>query len=1089
MKRDLQTKRKTFKRLFGLGISLWATLALATAHAGFIRVTHFDDGIDDTDGTCTLREAVRTVNTQTDIDGCRLLGASPATDLIILSAGIYRLDLAGNDPAEDQSLRGDLDILRNVLVRGVSADFTIIDGDQASSQERVFDLLSTAHLLLEDVTVTGGEETDGQGGNIRLANAGRVVLTDTTVSNGIAFQGGGIYAAEGIIELIRTRIEENSTPDDGTGGGIFAIDSTLESSQSVISGNVAGTGGGLFTSAPDASRTSFYESAILRNVATAIGGEGAGCGGGMTVSGELNELGIQRTRISGNTARLGGGICWIGANGGELTHSAIVNNTAAEEGGGIYAAFDGFIRYSTISGNSAASGGGLYADSPNQMLLDAVTLAGNTGGGLFNASGASTEFSLFADNAGGNCQGSTPGAGAYNLDDGTTCAFPTNDPNLPNLVGTDPMLGPLTDNGGGLPTLALMPGSPAIDAFNGADRATCLNTPDQRTYARGYSAIGATIAPEDFLCDIGAYEATTPIIVNTTDDTVDADITDGQCADANGACSLRAAIMHANTISFYKEIELNAETYAITLPGAGENKSETGDLDINFDVLIKGSKKSTTTIDGAGLDRIFHFVPAAEVVVPAPIETTLQDMVLTGGVEGAGGAITAVQKPLKLKRVSLRGNRSSTGSGGAIFTDSDLRVVDSTLEGNKSASNGGAIFSSGSGRLILNRSSFINNEGSVGGAVEATRSVRALNSTFSGNVAGSAAAIFATRAILENSTLVNNEVSGDSGALFLLDPSAIVNTIIAGNRVGTEIDNCSLNPFVTTSLGNNLTDADAADCGFDAPSDLLETDPLLGPLKDNGGSSLTHALLADSPAIDAGDDATCRNFDQRRFKRPADGDGDGNAVCDIGALEVLSSDVSVAITATPNPVAAGRELTLAVVVSNSGDSGASNVKATTLLPSGLDFVSATNGNISCVEAAGEINCELGNVAEGESASADIVAKSSDEGEFTVSVEIVSTTPESALNNNRAEVLVTVNSASGGGGTGGGGTGGGGTGGGGTGGTGGGGTGGSGSGGGGSGSSAGSGGGGGALDALWLLLLTAVLLQRCALRQRVLPGPH
>src|SRR5207237_9453115 len=98
------------------------------------------------------------------------------------------------------------------------------------------------------------------------------------------------------------------------------------------------------------------------------------------------------------------------------------------------------------------------------------------------------------------------------------------------------------------------------------------------------------------------------------------------------------------------------------------------------------------------------------------------------------------------------------------------------------------------------------------------------------------------------------------------------------------------------SLGHNLSSDNSSSASFNTVGDLLGKDPRLGPLADNGGRTLTHALLSGSPAIDAGDNAGAPAADQRGVSRPR------AMACDIGAYEFVPPAFSLAPPGQAIPV-------------------------------------------------------------------------------------------------------------------------------------------------------------------------------------------
>ena len=103
------------------------------------------------------------------------------------------------------------------------------------------------------------------------------------------------------------------------------------------------------------------------------------------------------------------------------------------------------------------------------------------------------------------------------------------------------------------------------------------------------------------LCGSACAATFTP---GTTNDSIDVSPGDGACADADGQCSLRAAIQEANALAGEDTIVLGAGTYALTLAGINEDASASGDLDVDDDLVLNGAGTDVTLLDGGALDRV-----------------------------------------------------------------------------------------------------------------------------------------------------------------------------------------------------------------------------------------------------------------------------------------------------------------------------------------------------------------------------------------------------------------------------------------------------------------------------------------------------
>jgi predicted outer membrane repeat protein len=459
------------------------------------------------------------VSTESEL---RAAWGNPRTSAIELTADIILRACETGDPMRESA--------RPILLDGHGHTLR-----QSCFEKRLLRQDGTGYVELRDVTLTRGG-SDGPGAAV--TTRGEITVIDSKVHDNLAEEPGGGIMSQRRATIIRSVITGNLANDDG--GGVYARRGGIQVYDSIVSSNLVDGSGGALGSTGD-----------ILVVRSHVDGNTTDGDGGAIYADEDGDITVIDSTVNGSDADGPGGAIWGldgditivnstlngnraddrgGAIGGEadvlVINSTIARNLAvAHVGGGIWSRSDAYVINSTISDNYAEGvGGGILAAGTVGLAYSTVQdniapVAGNVGAGERLESFGSiigptkTETGGHVQPTETNCHVPTATSFGYNLvtDDSCHLSGPG------DVIGGDPMLGPLAQNGGLGETRVQQPGSPVIDRIPASD---CSFAPfeDMRQIQQQLEdlvtyrlAIGATdqrgvTRPQGPMCDVGAVE-------------------------------------------------------------------------------------------------------------------------------------------------------------------------------------------------------------------------------------------------------------------------------------------------------------------------------------------------------------------------------------------------------------------------------------------------------------------------------------------------------------------------------------------------------------------------------------------------------
>ncbi|AFZ49127.1 beta strand repeat-containing protein [Dactylococcopsis salina] len=789
---------------------------------------------------------------------------------------------------------GQLDIDKALTIDGDldddgTPDITI----DAGGNSRVFniddrDFESAIDVTIDGLTISGGSASNGGG----IRNNENLTLNNSTISSNSADSAGGIYN-RGTASIINSTISSNSS--NFGAGGIYNY-GTASIINSTISGNISnnsstfGAGG-------------IYNQGTASIINSTISGNSAVTGG--VKNGFNDTISISNSTISGNSGSKGGGIYNDGT--ANISNSIIVNSVGGD-----------------VRGRSLiiAEGVNLVEDG---SISSALTLDPN--------------LSPLQDN-GGLTLTQIPLAGSPVIDLGDNRLIPTDEFDLDSDGDTTEAV-------------------PFDQTSNSRIANSSIDIGAVEFQGSGTAILTVPSLSANLIVDTSVDENDFDLSPG------DISLREALAFTEEGGTISFAPNLAGQTITLNSNLIIDK---SLTLEGLGEDQLtldgggfdrvltvDDGDNSVSKTVAISGLTISGGTAQNGGgiLNRE---------------NLTLTNSTLSGNSARTGGGIDNEGTASLIN--SIVTDNSASSRGGGIFSSENLTISNTIISGNSADSEGGGIFNSQSltlgistiinssvssnsanrgggivngGTLDLNNSTVSNNSADEeGGGIYLSYGTASLtNSIISGNSGNRGGGIYNNRTfMLTNSTVSGNSANEEGGGIFgslgssSPSNSTIINSTINDNTAtqggglynsysynyftnNLDIGTVTLtNSIIANSIGGDVTDQQDGvttegvniiqDGSIPTSDSVLNADPLLEPLADNGGITLTHALLEDSPAIDAGDN---NQIPPDTFDLDSDGDtsepipfdqrGDGfdrvfNGQVDIGAFELGDNEVPIA---------------------------------------------------------------------------------------------------------------------------------------------------------------------------------------------------